>query len=136
VRAKGRAATAKYRALDPERYRVAAAKCRAKNGHGYDARKRMAKINAPVNDLTRPQWEEIQAAQGHRCYYCKKRCKGHLTQDHIIPLSKGGSHTLHNVIGACQSCNSRKGNRPAPIPVQPLLLTIAPAKQRRQYVRH
>lgn len=32
--------------------------------------------------------------------------------DHVIPLSKGGSHTWQNVRIAHRSCNSRKGNRP------------------------
>jgi len=91
--------------------------------------RRAAKNNAPVNNLTHAQWLEIQAAQDHRCYYCGKRCKGKLTQDHIQALSQGGSHTLHNVIGACKSCNCRKGTRPPPKPVQPLLLTMAPAKK-------
>lgn len=91
---------------------------------------RARKATAPLNDLTHAQWVEIQTAQKHLCYYCGKRCKGQLTQDHITPLSKGGSHTLHNVIGACRSCNSRKRTGPPLQPVQPLLLTAAPSKKR------
>jgi hypothetical protein len=72
--------------------------------------------------LTREQWLLIQGHQDHCCAYCGKRCKGKLTQDHILALSKGGTHTLHNVIGACVSCNSRKQAGPPPVPVQPLLL--------------
>lgn len=93
-----------------------------------DARKR----HAPINDLSHAQWEEIQAVQDHRCYYCDKRCKGQLTQDHIIALIKGGSHTVSNVIGACRSCNSKKHTGAPPVPVQPLLLTIAPARTKRR----
>jgi 5-methylcytosine-specific restriction endonuclease McrA len=92
-------------------------------------RRRARVAQVAINDFTALQWAEMQAAQAHRCYYCHKRCKGKLTQDHILPLSKGGSHTLHNVIGACRSCNSRKNDRSAPKPVQPFLLTIAAAKQ-------
>jgi 5-methylcytosine-specific restriction endonuclease McrA len=33
------------------------------------------------------------------------------TLDHIIPVSKGGSHTFDNVRIACWRCNSIKGNR-------------------------
>jgi hypothetical protein len=94
--------------------------------------RRARKLNAPISDLTHEQWLEIQAAQDHRCYYCGKRCKGRLTQDHIMPLTKGGSHTLHNVIGACHSCNVRKHVGPPPVPVQPLLLTIAPARKKKK----
>jgi 5-methylcytosine-specific restriction endonuclease McrA len=92
-------------------------------------RRRAKQAGAPRNDLTHAQWLEIQSAQDHRCYYCGKRCKGKLTQDHIIPLSKGGAHTLHNVIGACRSCNSKKNAGPPLTPVQPMLLTIAPKKK-------
>lgn len=124
-----------------ERRRATLAASRAKDQQWREAnpgkiratarRRRAQKKHAPLNDLTHEQWLEIQAAQEHRCYYCGKRRKGKLTQDHSVPLSDGGSHTLHNVIGACRSCNSRKGTRPPPIPVQPLLLTIAPAKKRK-----
>jgi 5-methylcytosine-specific restriction endonuclease McrA len=96
-----------------------------------NAERRARKNGAPINDLTHAQWLEIQEIQAHRCYYCHKRCKGHLTQDHITPLSQGGSHTLHNVIAACRNCNSQKGARKPPIPVQPLLLTLASARKKK-----
>jgi 5-methylcytosine-specific restriction endonuclease McrA len=116
---KGRLASKLYRQAHPE------------IGTASTKRKRAHKKGAPLNDLTHAQWLEIQAAQDYRCYYCGKRRKGHLTQDHIIPLSKGGSHTLSNVVAACRSCNSKKHTGPPPIPVQPLLLTIAPAKKKK-----
>lgn len=86
------------------------------------SRKRARKLNAPINDFTHDQWVMLQIAQDHCCAYCGKRAKGHLTQDHILALAKGGDHTLHNIIAACAPCNSRKGTRNAPVPVQPLLL--------------
>ena len=92
-------------------------------------RRRAREAGAPVNDLSPAQWQEIQVAQKHRCYYCQKRCKGKLTQDHILAISKGGSHTVHNVIAACLSCNSKKSANSAPVPVQPFLLTVAPIRK-------
>jgi 5-methylcytosine-specific restriction endonuclease McrA len=88
----------------------------------HNARRRARLANAVINDLTHQQWLTIQASQDHRCYYCHKRRKGRLTQDHIIALSKGGNHTISNVIGACRECNSRKGVGGPPIPVQPWML--------------
>jgi len=87
----------------------------------HNGRRRAAKANAPINDLTAAQWETIKAQFGYRCAYCGHKVKK-LTQDHIIPLSKGGSHTMSNIVPACKSCNSKKRDRAPLIPVQPLLL--------------
>jgi 5-methylcytosine-specific restriction endonuclease McrA len=87
-----------------------------------NARRRARLAQAAINDLTHAQWVAIQEAYDHRCVYCGKRRKGKLTQDHIIPISKGGNHTYSNVVPACRSCNCRKHDGPVLAPVQPLLL--------------
>lgn len=81
-------------------------------------RRRAAKKDAPVNDLTAQQWIGIKAAYRWCCAYCHR--KRPLTMDHVIPLSRGGPHTASNIVPACRSCNSRKGARAAPA-YQPLL---------------
>ncbi len=43
------------------------------------------------------------------CAYCKIRKAN--TKDHIIPLSKGGSDYIHNIVPACVSCNSSKRDK-------------------------
>jgi 5-methylcytosine-specific restriction endonuclease McrA len=48
----------------------------------------------------------------HACQYCGST--KHLTLDHIIPRSKGGTHTWDNVVTACAPCNSTKGDRLLP----------------------
>jgi 5-methylcytosine-specific restriction endonuclease McrA len=30
--------------------------------------------------------------------------------DHVLPISKGGKTSWENIVTACGSCNSRKGN--------------------------
>jgi len=125
------------RASNPEKSRSASRLYRLANPGITTAatkRKRAIKKGSQVNNLTHAQWLEIQVVQNHRCCYCGKRCKGRLTQDHITPLSRGGSHTLHNVIAACRVCNSTKHVGTPPKPVQPLLLTIAPERKRRKKV--
>ncbi len=91
----------------------------------YARKRRASRRGAAINDLTMEQWNRIQQAYGHRCVYCGKKMKGRLSQDHITPLSKGGNHTVSNVVPACVPCNSSKGNRPLKIEIQPMLL-VAP----------
>lgn len=43
------------------------------------------------------------------CYWCNvslKKVKTHI--DHYIPLSKGGEHTLSNLVVSCKECNATK----------------------------
>ena len=92
------------------------------NGIAAGNRRRARKRATAINDFTAAQWLEMQAAYDHRCVYCGTRRKGNLTQDHIIPLSKGGNHTRSNIVPACRSCNSKKGTGKPLAPVQLLLL--------------
>lgn len=75
----------------------------------------LARLNAikatVAPKLTKDEWEWIKQRYSQRCAYCRQITL--LTKDHILPLSKGGQHTKANIIPACRSCNSRKGNRPA-----------------------
>lgn len=46
------------------------------------------------------------------CQYCHMhKSVSELSMDHIIPKSKGGRTEWANVVTACKSCNSRKGNK-------------------------
>jgi 5-methylcytosine-specific restriction endonuclease McrA len=44
----------------------------------------------------------------NRCQYCGD---GAENLDHVVPRSRGGTHTWENVVAACRPCNTRKGNR-------------------------
>jgi 5-methylcytosine-specific restriction endonuclease McrA len=52
---------------------------------------------------------EVLRRDNHVCQYCGSGKR--LTLDHVIPRSKGGQHTWNNVVAACESCNSKKGDR-------------------------
>ena len=45
---------------------------------------------------------------GRRCAYCGKRAD---TIDHVVPRSRGGTHSWDNCVAACRLCNSRKADR-------------------------
>lgn len=56
------------------------------------------------------------ARDEYRCQFCGRRADGlrsreYLTRDHLVPLSRGGTNEWTNVITACSTCNTRKGNR-------------------------
>lgn len=51
------------------------------------------------------------------CVYCHRRAdhrkKGRdMTVEHVIPISKGGTNTPDNKVGACDQCNVKRGNTP------------------------
>ncbi|MYR05989.1 HNH endonuclease [Gordonia sp. SID5947] len=43
-----------------------------------------------------------------RCGYCAAKAT---TIDHVLPRSRGGSHTWENCVACCASCNHRKADR-------------------------
>jgi 5-methylcytosine-specific restriction endonuclease McrA len=45
---------------------------------------------------------------GGKCQYCNAAAE---SIDHIIPRSRGGTHTWENVVAACRPCNSKKRDR-------------------------
>ena len=50
----------------------------------------------------------VFARDGHRCQYCGSTAEN---IDHVIPRSKGGTHTWDNVVAACRPCNAHKEDR-------------------------
>jgi 5-methylcytosine-specific restriction endonuclease McrA len=50
----------------------------------------------------------VFARDGHRCQYCGGPAE---SIDHVVPRSRGGSHSWDNVVACCRRCNSRKEDR-------------------------
>lgn len=66
--------------------------------------------------------KELFLRDAFLCMYCGHQYRESLlTRDHIIPLSKGGHDKWKNVVTACKSCNTRKGNRIPETAGMPLL---------------
>lgn len=64
------------------------------------------------NTLCASEWLEILLASQGKCHYCETEIGySSLIMEHQVPLSWKGGHTKENVVPACTSCNSSKGDR-------------------------
>lgn len=78
----------------------------------------------------------------YTCQYCKTKFpRTELSLDHVIPVSKGGKTNWTNIVAACNSCNSLKGNKtnikPKIQPYQPdYYELVAKRKQLGLDIRH
>ncbi len=64
---------------------------------------------------TEHEWELKLKEYDYKCAYCKTPSP-RLQKDHVIPVSKGGSDEISNIVPACSYCNASKGNRDYPKP--------------------
>lgn len=57
--------------------------------------------------ITAKEWADKLKEYNYLCLNCKT--DENIEMDHIIPLSKGGSHNIDNIQPLCRSCNASKG---------------------------
>jgi len=92
--------TLEWQRANPEKHRL--------NSLAYSARKRGAE-----GTHTLEEWVALLVAFENKCAYCQASLGPDrpVTQDHIIPLTRGGTHDIGNINPACGPCNSQKGNK-------------------------
>ena len=72
------------------------------------SQKRRAILNGLDNDFTEEDWLYCKEYFNYSCAYCGNT--NNLTQEHVIPVTKGGSYSKNNIIPACTACNCSKQN--------------------------
>ena len=55
------------------------------------------------------EWLRLLAHHGKACAYCGSKVL--IEIDHRIPLIRGGSNTIENILPACRNCNRRKNQK-------------------------
>ncbi len=115
-----------WRKANPEKALDLQRKCKARNLDRYkqmrDAwvkanietvrhycKRRQARRKGAHGTHTLQEWMDLCALYGHKCVACGRVKR--LTQDHVVPLIKGGSDLIENIQCLCQSCNSKKGTK-------------------------
>lgn len=74
------------------------------------AKNRRARQKGAEGSHTLEEWEKLKKEKEYTCVLCgKKEPEVILTQDHIIPLSMGGSNYIQNIQPLCMPCNRTKG---------------------------
>ena len=108
---------ARHRKNNRDYYAQRQARYRRENPHKYKEwqRKNPAKVIANwtkrrqtliANGIYSVKNKEIARLLSQPCFYCKSSKSG--TIDHVMPLSKGGRHSIGNLLPACMACNQQK----------------------------
>lgn len=101
-----RAVSKKWREDNPERYRQQMRDWLVANldKHNEHSRQRRARLrDATIAEVTN---RDIRRLMSSPCLYCGSH--ENITVDHVVPLARGGSHAIGNLVPACKTCNSRK----------------------------
>lgn len=90
-----------YQVRHPEKHRV----------HQHNASVRRRVLTGPKSGphgITTGDLKLLRDLFGDLCVYCGDPAD---TLDHVVPLTRGGEHSISNLVPACRPCNSSKHDK-------------------------
>lgn len=69
--------------------------------------RRFRRVGQPVYKVTA---NDIKHVLAKPCFYCGAS-ETKRTLDHLIPITRGGHHSVGNLVAACRSCNASKNTK-------------------------
>jgi len=95
-----------YRKLFPDRVKATETKRNQTDTRKHSFKLKTYRRRGAVGSHSLAEWQEKLAEYHNKCAYCTQDAA---TRDHRIPLIKGGTNFIDNIVPACFSCNSSKG---------------------------
>lgn len=97
----------KYRINNRHKTRAAVSRWQKNNPEKVsdsNHKRRIRLLNSKSYKLSK---SDMKRLYGSSCAYCG--ASEDITLDHVIPLKRGGTHGIGNIVAACRTCNSSKG---------------------------
>lgn len=80
----------------------------AKRAHAHNRRARKKKASG--SHTTEQLYQQLKSQEG-KCFYCQvelRYARNSWHADHVVPLSRGGSNDISNIVISCPKCNRKK----------------------------
>jgi len=107
-RDKTRASSKRWRERNPEKAKLVRQNNEAKNPFRARLKQQKRRQRIKENGLFLVTQQDAKKLLSGSCFYCHKPSE-HI--DHVVPVARGGSHSIGNLVGACKKCNQSKGSK-------------------------
>lgn len=101
----------KWGKLHPEKKRITTRNYRRKHKNWAvlcTLRRNALKLNNGVFKITEKDIRRMLHRQRFSCFWCGNKLNSKYQLDHVMPLFRGGRHSIGNLVASCPSCNCSK----------------------------
>ena len=102
---------AAYRARNREVLKAKNRACYRNNPVSYQNARDIRRVNirqsVQAAYVSERDWRRLLIRYHNSCAYCG--ASGRIERDHVVPIARGGRHSVGNLLPACYDCNRSKG---------------------------